>query len=868
MRAAIFAALGLLGAGCSCSSDPDLPDPPDPRCEGVDPATEIPVLSCPSAMVDLGCIDPAGAPLSDVDVSASGCTADPGVVCTPSLEGRVMPGDTTFRCTATLPGGSDECEFTVRGLARGSIGVECAPAVTASCTGATTPVMVPAPMTIETCGSAGTITDDSPGSFPVGDTVVTFTAAGGAGFSTSCTTTVTVTDDTPPSITCPPALTVVRATPEMAVAPPVVTATDACDSAVEVATSPETLTLHGPNTVMYTATDDAGLTARCTTTVTVLDAFPVEGVRIASARITPGGATSIALVWEPPYGRDATQVRIERATGPDGPWTALGTQPVADLTFTDPMLPGNVAYYRVVTLAGTVAGGTSAPVRAYAIRAANYDLRGQTVPTVPFATTIYGVVRHPTDLGAGPFPLVIFIHGNHGICRATPSSTTDECATSTNHECPTAGWLTTPNAEGMAFQAETLAAHGYIGVTISANALNCRDDYLRERGQLVIEHLRRWRGWNTAAGTPFGSTFVGTVDLARVGLVGHSRGGEAVAHVPSQIAATPVPGVSIGSVFAIAPTDYHNPNPGNVPYATLLPACDADVYTLDGMYTYDRAVPTMGSPRSQVFMAGANHNFYNTQWRNDDNGDGIVCRLSAEVGAVAQQAMVETTIAAWFEGTIGRRPGGLEPFLRADVETPQGIQAHAGRTIDLRWSHSAAARMLIDDFSGVGAPTTNRLGRTNTFTSWYVSRACRQNDCDRDFDADKWAAFLSWMGNASGTIGLGTLDMSTWDAFSFRIVSRRSTLNDGLTVQDFNLRLVDSDGTEAAIRLSELRRIPHLYDTSFPREMLQTVRIRRDWLQAAHPDLNVAALTSFELDVGPPDRLTGSFLLTDIELAR
>ena len=53
--------------------------------------------------------------------------------------------------------------------------------------------------------------------------------------------------------------------------------------------------------------------------------------------------------------------------------------------------------------------------------------------------------------------------------------------------------MTTPNAEGYVYLMETLAASGYVTVSVSANALNCRDDFIPERTQLLLEHLRRWQ---------------------------------------------------------------------------------------------------------------------------------------------------------------------------------------------------------------------------------------------------------------------------------------------------------------------------------------------------------------------------------------
>jgi hypothetical protein len=425
----------------------------------------------------------------------------------------------------------------------------------------------------------------------------------------------------------------------------------------------------------------------------------------------------------------------------------------------------------------------------------------------------------------------------------------------------------------MLFQAETLAAHGYVAATLSVNALNCRDDYIPERTELLLEHLRRWAGWATAGGEPFGATFVGAVDLGRVGLVGHSRGGEAVALVPARIAATPVAGVRLGSVFSIAPTDYHDPDPAAVPYAVLIPACDGDVYTLEGMNIYDRALDSSADTvRSQVFFAAANHNYFSTEWRWDDNGwspIGAVCWTWDEIGARAQQGMLEATEAAWFDGTLAAG-GAPEAFLRADAPTPAGIAAWAGSAIDLRWSHASAGRLLIDDLEGAGAPDVNLLGQPNEFTGdWYVARACYQNDCDRSFDHEKTAMFLSWEGTTPlATWHLGALDASSYPYFSFRVTSRRSTLNTGIAEQEFGIRLVDADGTAVDLLLSDVTRVPHLYASNFQREMLQTVRVPLAEIAAWTPGFEPGALSRLELQVGVAGRVNGSFLVTDIELAR
>jgi hypothetical protein len=107
--------------------------------------------------------------------------------------------------------------------------------------------------------------------------------------------------------------------------------------------------------------------------------------------------------------------------------------------------------------------------------------------------------------GAGPFPLVLIVHGNHGAMEFSDP--------------------------GYAYLGELLASRGYIAASIDENFINSSwIDALSQketalRGWLLLEHLKLFREWNSTAG----HRFSGKVDLDRIALIGHSRGGEAVA---------------------------------------------------------------------------------------------------------------------------------------------------------------------------------------------------------------------------------------------------------------------------------------------------------------------------------------------------
>ncbi|MFB9104425.1 HYR domain-containing protein, partial [Algibacter miyuki] len=118
------------------------------------------------------------------------------------------------------------------------------------------------------------ITNDSPDSFPIGTTVVTWTVTDEANNITNCTQNVTVTDQTNPIALCK------AFTAELGADGTVSITVDNIDNGSTDNCNIASITLDktnfscddlGDNTVALTVTDDAGNNAICTATVTVVD---------------------------------------------------------------------------------------------------------------------------------------------------------------------------------------------------------------------------------------------------------------------------------------------------------------------------------------------------------------------------------------------------------------------------------------------------------------------------------------------------------------------------------------------------------------------------------------------------------------------
>jgi hypothetical protein len=223
-------------------------------------------------------------------------------------------------------------------------------------------------------------------------------------------------------------------------------------------------------------------------------------------------------------------------------------------------------------------------------------------------------IHYPTNLPAGPYPVILFLHGRHATCfnGAGAQFLQWPCA---------AGNQPIPSYQGYDYVAEVLASHGYVVVSVGANGVNAVDNSVFDlgalaRAELLQKHLDILKTFNTTGGAPFGNKFVGKFDLTRVGTMGHSRGGEGVVrhYVLNNSLGAPY---GIKAVFPLAPVDFNRFVVNNAALNVLLPYCDGDVSDLQGVHFYDDArynVPGDQSPKHYELVMGANHNFYNTIW--------------------------------------------------------------------------------------------------------------------------------------------------------------------------------------------------------------------------------------------------------------
>ncbi|MGN9794227.1 alpha/beta hydrolase family protein [Streptomyces sp. OZ13] len=226
----------------------------------------------------------------------------------------------------------------------------------------------------------------------------------------------------------------------------------------------------------------------------------------------------------------------------------------------------------------------------------------------------------------GKRPLALFLHGRHATCYVPGKD--DEVTI----DWPCAkGAKPIPSHRGYLRDQQLLASQGYVTVSVSANGVNGQDGDVEDggaqaRSSLVRSHLARWADWAAKPATAPGPVRQAPkADLSRVLLVGHSRGGEGVNRAAMDSLYPPAPAQDgyrgkvrwhIRGTVLIGPTIFgHNPVP-DVPSLTILPGCDGDVSDLQGQVYADgtRGVSRGKALHSAVYMVGANHNYFNSEW--------------------------------------------------------------------------------------------------------------------------------------------------------------------------------------------------------------------------------------------------------------
>lgn len=261
--------------------------------------------------------------------------------------------------------------------------------------------------------------------------------------------------------------------------------------------------------------------------------------------------------------------------------------------------------------------------------------------------------------GEGPFPLALVVHGNHSM---------------QDYSDP-----------GYEYLGELLASKGIILASVDENFINGSWSNLfgrlekenDARAWLLLEHLKVWHVWNEKAN----HLFYKKIDTTNIALIGHSRGGESVAHAamfnklpfyPDDATVKFDYNYKIKSIVAIAPVDGQYQPGGSrtaiedINYFVIHGSQDADVNSFMGSQQYERVTfkDSAYHFKSGLYVYGANHGQFNTTWGRNDRGNPFLgfLNLKQQISTEAQLKIAKVYIGSFLDITLKNKHEYLPLF--------------------------------------------------------------------------------------------------------------------------------------------------------------------------------------------------------------
>ncbi len=488
--------------------------------------------------------------------------------------------------------------------------------------------------------------------------------------------------------------------------------------------------------------------------------------------------------------------------------------------------------------------------------------------------------------GGGPFPLVLIVHGAYEMTKFSEV--------------------------GFAYLGELLASRGYIVVAVDENFLNYgwhrygdfKESDIDARGWLLLKHLRVWQEWNKDERSPFYKK----IDMSRIALIGHSRGGEAIAAAAAfnRMKRYPKNGdiifdfnFNIRTLIAFAPSDIYQP-----PYERTTPIEIKKLNYLLLQGTYDRQAPSiMGSRiyqrvsldgnadgdcnvsedglrkhesyiKAALYISRANHSQFNTMWGIYDLPwpYRLFANVTEQLSGAEQRRIAKIYVSAFLDATL-KGDKRYIPLFR-DYRFVEGWlpkTAYISRFQDSRFRTIANFDEDIDPDT-----TTVSGGRIigRNLSRWH------EEDIDYHYylpygSRSNRVVSVSWDAqNESPVLGFKLPDklVENWKLKSTDMLVFSIASPEQLTAPELSIELRDARGRISRLPLNrsfQLKAPLHSYLTRMslleepsPVIVLQTVSIPLSQFLALNHSLDMGKLR--DVDFRFDNRKSGTVLLDDI----
>lgn len=405
--------------------------------------------------------------------------------------------------------------------------------------------------------------------------------------------------------------------------------------------------------------------------------------------------------------------------------------------------------------------------------------------------------------GEGPFPLVLMVHGNHLMEKFSD--------------------------EGYGYLGELLASRGMAAVSIDENFLNYSvwsgipDEDMKARAWLLLKHVQQLQEFARLEGTPL----YGKVDFQQLAMLGHSRGGQAVAMAADReywfedADGLPSPSsYDIQAVIAIAPTDTVVDNKQTqlegVSYLALQGAKDADLVNFYGDRQYWRTeVSRAGQFKASLYIADANHSKFNTAWGESDQSlpVGLFVRPKDVLGSEQQRQIAKVYVSAFLE-TVFHDSRQYERLFR-DYRT--GLDFLPKTDYLSQYQNGSYRSIAVIEGENREAPSPGIRADAVNLSDWRLIEAFDREGKGKGYKG----VVLGWKNAGAYTMNMNpelVAGMGEEDILMFSMASLEMELEEEAAITDTNpgleIELEDQSGTAVRLPLEAIVE-EGLFETDF-----------------------------------------------------
>ena len=461
----------------------------------------------------------------------------------------------------------------------------------------------------------------------------------------------------------------------------------------------------------------------------------------------------------------------------------------------------------------------------------DYDLR-----EAPITVKVwYPVIKQES-------PVLLIVHGNHNY--------------------------TTESYLGYDYLGKYLASNGYVVVSVNENSCNELSNENDARAILLLENIKQVLKYNQDKTNPL----YGKIDEENIAIAGHSRGGECVstAYLFNEYDVYPDNGnikldynFSIKSIIAIAPTAdqympaQHEVSISDVNYLLIHGTNDQDVLSVMGNKLYKNTTFSGEGNyfKSVLYVAGANHGQFNSEWGRYDVGfpNHFFLNVKNLISTQEQKEILKIFTKIFLDVTLKGDETNKELFsnyLAYEKYLPETVYQQMYQDSSLEY---------VSNFEEDSDLTTATMEGAKISTShtriWEEIKTTSGNGTNENY-----ALRLKWRGTDQATVKfeIPAYEMTGKNLqFDIADMNEENLSNDKQLI-DGTVRITDSLGNVANVKISDctfvyptlpvqLYKIDFLSDMYEYKHQMQTVCVTTEQFLSDNSNIDTDSITSVEI---------------------